>query len=157
MRAEDARLLYEHCAWATGRILEAAAPLSDAQLQAPAAPASLRDTLLHALDTEYGWRVICQEGRETPVLPESEFPGAAALAARWREEQAEWRAYLGSLDDGQLAGPGPRGRPLWYYVAHVLMHSAQHRSEAAALLTALGRSPGDLDFLEFLSDTGVNH
>jgi uncharacterized damage-inducible protein DinB len=33
---------------------------------------------------------------------------------------------------------------------HVLNHSMQHRSEAAVALTGMGRSPGDLDLLEYL-------
>jgi uncharacterized damage-inducible protein DinB len=39
--------------------------------------------------------------------------------------------------------------PMWQLLAHVLNHGTQHRSEAAALLTEAGRSPGDLDMVDF--------
>jgi uncharacterized damage-inducible protein DinB len=32
---------------------------------------------------------------------------------------------------------------------HLLNHDTQHRSEAAVLLTAAGRSPGDLDLVDY--------
>jgi uncharacterized damage-inducible protein DinB len=34
-------------------------------------------------------------------------------------------------------------------MVHVANHGTQHRSEVAAMLTAFGRSPGDLDALYF--------
>jgi uncharacterized damage-inducible protein DinB len=34
-------------------------------------------------------------------------------------------------------------------LAHVVNHGTQHRSEVAALLTGIGRSPGDLDMFDF--------
>jgi uncharacterized damage-inducible protein DinB len=38
---------------------------------------------------------------------------------------------------------------MWQLLAHVMNHGTQHRSEAAALLTEAGRSPGDLDMMDF--------
>jgi len=40
---------------------------------------------------------------------------------------------------------------LWGMMTHVVNHATQHRSEAAMALTAMGRSPGDLDFLDYVS------
>ena len=63
------------------------------------------------------------------------------------------RAWVATLDDTTLARSAdldPREQyPVWYYLVHLVTHSQQHRSEAAQLLTQLGQSPGDLDFLEY--------
>ena len=35
---------------------------------------------------------------------------------------------------------------IWHSMMHVLFHGAQHRSEAAEIVTEYGFSPGELDF-----------
>ena len=66
-------------------------------------------------------------------------------------------AYLVTLPDNALAQPlryatedQPRERILWHVLFHVVNHGIHHRDEVAAALTALGQSPGELDFTVFL-------
>ncbi len=69
--------------------------------------------------------------------------------------QAEARAFLSALGDRDLKAVMPAYKPqktLSSGVTRVLLHGAQHRAEAAALLTDLGYSPGQLDYMEFLEE-----
>ena len=45
--------------------------------------------------------------------------------------------------------------PLWQQMLHQVNHATQHRSEAAVILTDLGRSPGLLDLLYFVDVQGA--
>jgi uncharacterized damage-inducible protein DinB len=42
-------------------------------------------------------------------------------------------------------------QPRWQLLTSALLHSIQHRTEAAEALTMAGRSPGDLDFVVYLA------
>jgi uncharacterized damage-inducible protein DinB len=160
MNIKDITLIYDYNYWATKRLLTAAAKVSQEQFVASTAfpHGSLRGTFVHMLDAEYGWRILCQQGLETKDMLETEFPNLDALEIRWLEEEAAMRAYLGSLKDEDMTGliryTTPSGikreRVLWHCLYHVTNHSTQHRSEAAAILTELGHSPGDFDFSMFM-------
>jgi len=71
------------------------------------------------------------------------------------------RTYLATLRNEDMDGHRrytdengePRDRILWQCLYHVVNHGTQHRSEAAALLTDYGSSPGNLDFTVYLMET----
>lgn len=156
MRADDIRLLWDYSFWATARILSAAERLTGEQFNATPPlrdGASVRQTLTHALNAEQGWRQGLQGTPRERVtrLSEADLPDAARLAARWREEEAVTRAWLGTLDDAALTAD-LWDQPLWTYLVHVANHGMQHRSEAAMLLTHYGQSPGDVDMLFYLQN-----
>ncbi len=167
MKTSEIDLIYDFNYWANRRILGAASKVGPSEFQAPAAfPfGSLRGTLVHIMDTEYGWRTMCERASqsdrwEAEELTESAFPTFADIDKRWREEEAKMRAFLGSLTDErlddtvryQVSEGNYRQRPLWHCLYHVVNHGTQHRSEAAAMLTDYGQSPGGLDFTVFMNE-----
>lgn len=173
MNTEGIKLLFEYNYWADHRILSTCAKVTPAQYTAHTALGfgfpSLRGTLVHVLDAESSWRLTCQgffakpmtaAEYAAPELKEAQFPTLGALEERWQTEEHQMRAYLAGLSDDQLNGtlryviPGGtvRERILWHCLLHVVNHGTQHRSEAAALLTGYGQSPGDFDFTLFLNE-----
>lgn len=164
MKLQDMLTLYEYNYWATRRILAASAQVSSEQFLAPTnhSHGSLRGTLVHTLDTEYGWRMLCEHNILAPDMNQADFPTPDALAHSWQDEERAMRDYLTSLGDEDLANfvryttdsGQKRERVLWHCLLHVVNHGTQHRSEAAAILTSYGHSPGDLDFTLFLSQQG---
>lgn len=160
MNIQDIHTLFDYNYWANKRILEASVGVSQEQFDAPAAfpYGGLRGTLIHILDAEWGWRMLLQHKDESaPDLAVADFPTLAALQERWKIEEREMRAYLATLGDEDFAThiyytvqDELCDRLLWHCLFHVVNHGSQHRSEAAALLTELGHSPGDLDFVVFI-------
>ncbi len=156
MRAADLVTLYDYYYWATGKILEQAAKLTPEQWSGPApiGDRSLQAILVHALSAERGWRHGWEGKGRPPSLQPTDFPTVAALADRWREEEAAMRAYLAGLSDEALTERFA-GWLLWHTVVHVAHHGMQHRSEAALILTHHGYSPGDLDLVFGLAALGM--
>lgn len=162
MNTQDLILIYDYNYWATKRLLAASARVSAEQFLAPTAHSygSLRGTLLHTLDAEYSWRMRCQHNASAPEMVEEDFPSLDVLERHWREEEMAMRDYVTGLKDDDLTGlvryttdTGiKRERVLWHCLLHVVNHGTQHRSEAAAILTGYGQSPGDVDFTVFLND-----
>jgi uncharacterized damage-inducible protein DinB len=145
------------------RILDCAARLTDAQLDAPTGygHGSIRKTLWHMLIVEYGWRsfLLGVDARKLPP-PVPPTGSVAEFQAFRRDESERARAYVADLDEEGLVAPtgfmipGASGGALvvWQILMHILTHSAQHRSELALWLTQHGQSPGDIDFLFYMED-----
>lgn len=161
MRQSELAFLYAYNRWAAQRILSAAQGIGDEEFCTPYAPAfeSLRKILAHAYGAEWIWRRRCEEGISPAALPVAEeFPNLESLRTRWLAEGEAMRSYIEGLSDAQIdAAMSYRttsGRetsaPLWQVLLHVVNHGTQHRAEAALILTALGRSPGDVDLIVYV-------
>lgn len=173
MKTDEIRLLYAYNDWVDARFLAACARVSPEQYAAPnpfrTGYGGLRATMVHLLDNIWQWRITLQGYYHEPLaneaaydateLHEDAFPTLDALRERWVIEQQEMRAYLDTLTEETLNGtiryviPGVvRERVVWQILLDAIFHAMQHRSEAAALLTSYGQSPGDYDFTMFLSE-----
>jgi uncharacterized damage-inducible protein DinB len=106
--------------------------------------------------------MLCQHQTLTyfDAMEEDAFPTLDVLEQRWNEEERAMRDYLARLTDDDLTDyvryttdeGEKRERVLWHCLLHVVNHGTQHRSEAAAILTGYGYSPGGLDFTLFLNE-----
>lgn len=168
MHKRDIELLIEFHYWATKKILDKAAKLSDGQFVAPQpagfSAGSLRGTLVHAMGAEWAWRMRLQQGVSPTAFPsEREFPNLSALILRWATEEDRLRAYVAGLSDESLdetvtykslAGQ-ERANTVGHSLLQVILHGQQHRAECAAMLTDFGQSPGNIDFLYYLIEKNI--
>lgn len=161
MRIDEIMTMYDYNYWANHRILQAAIQITPKQFTARASLRyrSIRGALVHILNTEWQWRVRCQEGISLPSLLEQEnFPTADSLQARWQEEEQAMRSYLATLKDEQLHQTHqyttilgqPREDVLWHLLSQVVYQGTQIRGEVAIELTDCGVPPGGLEFIYFL-------
>jgi uncharacterized damage-inducible protein DinB len=158
MRAADLLTLLDYNAWANRQVVDTAGELSIQEFTEPSGVTwrNVRGTLVHTLDVERSWRRRLQ-GRPPEEwddsLHDEDYPTADALAEHWDRDHAEMRAWIEGLDDeavGAIVDLGEKDRfPLWYFVVHVLTHSAQQRRDAAILLTNAGHGPPEIEFLYY--------
>lgn len=158
MRLSDVRYLFEYDRWATRRVLAVLDDIDEATWSAPNAigELSLGAILVHQLGAHGRWR-IGLSGGSGRFAPEREpLWTIAELRAGFAAEWPAWDAWLGRLDDAALDATNDEGIALWQALAHVVNHGTQHRSEAAALLTAAGVSPGELDLIFFAEECATS-
>jgi uncharacterized damage-inducible protein DinB len=159
MTVTDIQLLFDYYYWATTRILDATEKITPEQFVFnDARSESLRAILVHSLSSERIWRQRWQGKERGTDLAEHTFPTLSALRVYWRQQEQEMRDFLALCTEADLirqvegvTGGGTHYVDLlWHSMMQVLFHGAQHRSEAALMLTSCRSSPGDLDFFVFL-------
>ncbi|OGB86482.1 MAG: damage-inducible protein DinB, partial [Burkholderiales bacterium RIFCSPLOWO2_12_FULL_67_210] len=137
--------------WATARLLDAVAPLSDADYRRDMRLffKSIHGTLNHLLVGEHAlWFQRFAHGASPVVQLDAEVePDRARLtqalrdgAARWAPLIASWPAerFDGTLDYTTTKGV-PVSLPFAATLAHVFNHGTHHRGQITAALTALGQ------------------
>lgn len=160
MNKRDISVLIHFNFWADKRILTACEPISMHIFTQVLTPdpgwGSLRGILVHTLDAEYGWRSLLQAQDADEILQAEDFPDVTSLKNRWDIERLAWLDYLAGLSEDSIhqyynEALQPK-MTVWQTILHVVTHGIQHRGEAAAFLTGLGQSPGELDFDVFLEE-----
>ena len=155
MKADEVRFLFTYDRWATRRVLAVLDGLDPMVWQRTNVvdERGWGGILVHHLGASQRWRIGLEtRGEEEGPEPEGEpLPTVDELRARWDAEWEAVDAWLPSLTNDFVATVF-EGIPVWQMLVHVVNHGTQHRSEAAALLTAEGRSPGELDLINYAEE-----
>ncbi|MEP7357275.1 MAG: DinB family protein [Anaerolineales bacterium] len=148
--------LFDYTWLTTRRLLDSAASLSEAEYfeQPGYGHGSIHDLLAHTVAACHNWANALPGVPARPRQSKTDYADLAAVQAALDTEQAIWQAALEGLDAAQIEGSFQalyKGRQetlvAWRILQHVVLHSMQHHTEIAQLLTAKGRSPGDIDFI----------
>ena len=155
MQADEVRWLFAYDRWATRRVLSVLDGL-EPELWGRVdvvGERGLGSILVHHLGASQRWRVGLQSqgDEEGPEAEREPLPTVDELQSRWEAEWAAVDGWLPGLTDG-FVGLVYDGVPVWQMLVHVVNHGTQHRAEAAALLTAEGRSPGELDMINYAEE-----
>lgn len=155
MKPDEVRVLFAYDRWATRRVLAVLDGLDPAVWERTDVvdERGLGGILVHHLGASQRWRVGFEtEDTEEGPSPELEpLPTIEELRERWEAEWAAVDAWLPTVTDGFVAYVH-EGVPVWQMLVHVVNHGTQHRAEAAVLLTAEGRSPGELDLIDYAEE-----
>ena len=160
-KTELIRSLFDYNEWANNAILDAASAVPEDEVtrdlgEGAAGHGSLQGILLHILASHVSW--LMKWTGEPPRLARV-GPGRVMPAIResYGTAHERLRAYIGSLTEAALDAEtelmDPQDgewrtwrRPLWQVMLSTGTHAAQHRGEAALILTRLGHSPGEIDY-----------
>ncbi|MGD8402824.1 MAG: DinB family protein [Anaerolineales bacterium] len=163
MKKDEILTLYKYNTWANARILNATSNVNQEQFLASTSFSygSLRDTLVHTLFAEWIWRRRWEGHSPTEWLTPEDFPTFKSLHEYWKTEEKNLTAFvdkvtqdmLSSIIHYQTMSGKPYQNTLWHLMLHLVNHGTQHRSEAAAMLTDFGHSPGDLDMIMYFRET----
>jgi uncharacterized damage-inducible protein DinB len=148
----------EYSAWASRRLVEAAAalPAEDLTRDFQTADRSVLRTLAHVYAADRVWLsrlagtpfpgFVTDADRTLETL-QNDWP---ALHDRWRD----WAAGLAEdrteavLDYKDLKGNAWR-QPVWQVILHVVNHATQHRGQVSGFLRSMGHVPPVLDLIAY--------
>ena len=153
MQTDEIRFLFAYDRWATRRVLAVLDGLDPAVWTRTGVvdERGLGGILVHHIGASQRWRHGFQDTGESPSPELEPLPTIGQLIERWEAEWDAVDAWLPTVSD-TFVEHIHEGVPVWQMLVHVVNHGTQHRAEAAALLTAEGRSPGELDLIDYAEE-----
>ncbi|MGA2214813.1 MAG: DinB family protein [Bryobacteraceae bacterium] len=152
------RMQLDYSAWATQRLLDAAAQLSPEELTRDfgTADKSVLDTLVHVYAADRIWltRVL---GEPRATFSDPADRDLTLLQTEWPALHHRWKLWLRDFGDGDvprvisyhdLKGR-PYSQPLWQILLHLVNHGTHHRGQISGFLRAMGHTPPPLDMIAY--------
>ena len=162
MTAKDLLTLFDYNYWANDRLLKVVSSLTPEEFTRHVAGSygSVRNTLVHALSTEWGWLDRCGGPRRSRRLESDDYPTSSSLIEEWRQVETNARIFLAGLSDDDITrsvdyegGNGIKvSMPLGELLHHATNHTAHYRGQTALLLRELGYTPGNVDLLFYYAE-----
>jgi uncharacterized damage-inducible protein DinB len=163
-------MMFEHCQWADERLLRRVAELTPEGYTAPLLHhvpdarlvqderQTVQGVLAHQVGGQVMWLARARGESPASIMSLREVPTAEALLEVWQAHVADAAAFAASLTDEDVSRVvrfrriqgDASSHPMGHMLAHLFNHSTQHRAEVALAVSAMGRSPGDLDLIVYL-------
>ena len=151
---------FAHHVWATLRLIDTCAGLTEVQLatNVPGTYGSIIATLRHIVAADTGYLNLLTDGRVAEIDEQSGTP--AELTAIVESVALAWRELLaGNPDPGTIVArhrdDGSESRvALGLRLAQVVHHGTDHRSQVCTALTSIGVEPPGIDVWSFAADMG---
>lgn len=152
---------FAHHTWATLRVIDACAGLSDEQLAkaVPGTYGSILDTLRHLVAGDSWYLFVITGGAHEPFEEESGLGLPELRAAAERQGEAWARLLEGEIDPDRMVvrhrdDGSETHAPLGVRLAQAVHHGTDHRSQVCTTLTSLGIEPPSIDVWDYAEATG---
>jgi uncharacterized damage-inducible protein DinB len=156
--AATLRTHLEYSAWATGRLLEAAATLTPDELTRDfnTADKSVLGSLVHIFAADRVWLARIQ-GTPRVNFVDPEDHNLAFLASEWPVLGERWKEWAAGVTDESVTTEAsyadlkgnPWTTPLWQIILHVVNHATHHRGQVSGFLRCMGHKPPALDLIAY--------
>ena len=154
----DAKTLKQHLAysaWASQRLVEAAAKLSEAELTRDfgTADKSVLGTLVHVFAADRVWLARVLGHVPARFIDVERDMKMSVLETDWPAVMAGWQEYLDTAADmtAPITYKDLKGNSyttqLSQIVLHVVNHGTHHRGQASGFLRSMGHVPPPLDLI----------
>jgi uncharacterized damage-inducible protein DinB len=146
---------FGHHVWATLRLIDACAPLSEEQLQSsvPGTYGSILDTMRHLVGADNRYLFVLT-GERVGIIDEDHM-SVPELREVMEGYGREWSALLGGAVDAEEVLVRRRDdgsethAPVGIRLAQALHHGTDHRSQICTALTNLGVEPPFIDVWDY--------
>ena len=163
MNVKDVENIYDYCYWANRKLLEPLGRLSDEEFTRKICGTyeSIRTTLVHIMNAEWGWLGRCGGPERGPRLKPGDFPTLQSVVGVQVKVEDYVRTFLSTLKDEDLQREveykndfdEKRALPLVDMMMHAANHGVHHRAQVSLMLRELGHSPGNIDLLFYYGET----